>query len=386
VKEHWESRSDWITPFDNNTAVILPKNPDHLPAIWAFCSSPEFNVAVRKIDSALKVTNASLVKVPFDLEYWQKVAEERYPDGLPEPYSPDPTQWLFKGTVTESDHPLQVAMARLLGYRWPEQVDDGLDALSDPDGIVCLPSVYQEPAADTRLRDLLARAYGNAWNEAKLRELLEQVGSSSLEAWLRDKNAKTGFFGQHVSLFHNRPFLWLISDGRRDGFAAVVNYHRLTHGTLNKLIYTYLGEWISRQERGVAAGEAGAQGRLEDAVKLRNNLIKILDGESGYDIYVRWKSLAEQPIGWNPDLNDGVRLNIRPFITAGVLAGKVNVKWEKDRGNDPVVRTEALANGADSDLRERIERHCSTIRYNDLHFSLAEKRRARELAKQAGEA
>jgi hypothetical protein len=125
---------------------------------------------------------------------------------------------------------------------------------------------------------------------------------------------------------------------------------------------------------------------LEDAVKLRDNLIKILDGETGYDIYVRWKSLAEQPIGWNPDLNDGVRLNIRPFITAGVLAGKVNVKWEKDRGNDPVVRTEALANGANSELRERIERHCSTIRYNDLHFSLAEKRRARELAKQAGEA
>ncbi len=60
------------------------------------------------------------------------------------------------------------------------------------------------------------------------------------------------------------------------------------------------------------------------------------------DIFVHWKSLAEQPIGWHPDLNDGVRLNIRPFVLvedvrgkgAGVLREKVNVHWRKDRGKD----------------------------------------------------
>ena len=32
------------------------------------------------------------------------------------------------------------------------------------------------------------------------------------------------------------------------------------------------------------------------------------------DIFVRWKTTGlHRPIGWNPDLNDGVRLNIRPF-------------------------------------------------------------------------
>ena len=50
---------------------------------------------------------------------------------------------------------------------------------------------------------------------------------------------------------------------------------------------------------------------------------------------MRWKSLAEQPIGWEPDLDDGVRLNIRPFVTAGVLRAKVNINWNKDRGKDP---------------------------------------------------
>ena len=78
-------------------------------------------------------------------------------------------------------------------------------------------------------------------------------------------------------------------------------------------------------------------------------------GSRPYDIYVRWKPLHEQPIGWNPDLNDGVRLNIRPFITAGVLRSRVNVKWKKDRGHNP-------------DGSERV---------NDIHLTLAEKRAAR---------
>ncbi len=373
--------------YDNNCGAVVPKNPEHLPAIWAFCSSPEFNTAVRKIDSKLNVTNATLVKVPFDLERWQKVADEQYLDGLPEPYSSDPTQWLFDGTVLGSDNPLHVAVARLLGYRWPDQADDGLDALADPDGIVCLPSVYQEAPAQQRLEALLRTAYSDAWSPDLLSGLLRQVEATSLESWLRDKK---GFFAQHVKLFHNRPFLWQITDGRKDGFAAVVNYHRLDARTLSKLIYTYLGDWISRQQRAVEASEAGAPARLEAATALRAKLIAIADGEPPFDVYVRWKSLAEQSIGWNPDLNDGVRLNIRPFFEAGVLASKVTVNWNKDRGKDPEVRTEpplaeadkaTMYPGLDS-LKKRLELHCSTDRHNDLHFTRAEKERAQELAEE----
>ncbi|HYT46294.1 MAG TPA: SAM-dependent DNA methyltransferase, partial [Methylomirabilota bacterium] len=110
--------------FDNNCAVIVPKNSKYLPAIWAYCRSPEFNTAVRRIDQKMNVTNATLVKVPFDLEYWQKVADAAGP--LPEPYSNDPTQWLFKGNPVDSTEPLQVAVARLLGHRWPQQKSDNL--------------------------------------------------------------------------------------------------------------------------------------------------------------------------------------------------------------------------------------------------------------------
>ena len=61
----------------------------------------------------------------------------------------------------------------------------------------------------------------------------------------------------------------------------------------------------------------------------------ILTGEPPYDIFVRWKPLREQAIGWHPDLNDGVRMNIRPFIEADILRKTPNIKWTKDRGTEP---------------------------------------------------
>jgi hypothetical protein len=44
--------------------------------------------------------------------------------------------------------------------------------------------------------------------------------------------------------------------------------------------------------------------------------------------------LAEQPIGWNSDLNDGVPLNVRSFISAGILRKNPNIKWTEDRGTE----------------------------------------------------
>ena len=339
--------------FDTNAAVILPKNSAHLPAIWAFCSSPEFNTAVRQIDPKMNVTNATLVKVSFDIKRWQSVAEERWPSGLPKPSSDDPTQWLFEGDPAKSAAPLQVAVARLLGYEWPEQDPDKLARLVIPDGILPLASISGQEPASERLRSVLSEAYGEDWSTKRQAQLLHEVGfgTEGINAWLRD-----GFFGQHCKLFRQRPFIWHVWDGRRDGFSALVNYHKLDAANLDKLIYTYLGEWIRTQQAAEESGTPGANARLVAALELQRKLEDIRDGQPDYDIYVRWKPLHEQPIGWNPDLNDGVRLNIRPFVTAGVLRRRVNVNWKKDRGRDP-------------DGSERV---------NDRHLSLAKKRAARE--------
>lgn len=344
-------------PFDKSMAVLVPDPSLPLAALWCFCRDPLFSQEVRRLDQNIGVANGTLVKVPFDLDHWQKVAEEQYPDGLPEPHSEDPTQWLFKGNVVGSEQPLHVALARLLGYRWPDQEPDELDRFADEDGIVCLPSIAGERPAHDRLRGLLVAAYGESFSQQTVDDLLADEKSKTLEAWLRDRA-----FASHVKLFHKRPFIWHVWDGRKDGFAALLNYHKLDEQTLQKLTYTHLGWWIDRQKADVAAERPGAEARLAAAIELQEKLKLILEGEPPYDIYVRWKPLSEQPLGWQPDLDDGVRLNIRPFVTAGVLRSRFSVHWRKDRGKNP-------------DGSERV---------NDLHFTLAEKRAAGEEADAGG--
>lgn len=392
--------------FDNNSSVITLNNEVNIAAAWCFCSSDQFPFEVRKIDQKMNVTNSTLAKVPFDLDYWTKVAEEQYPNGLPQPYTNDPTQWIFHGHPCGSviwdeqskwtapgelrveDSVLQVAVARLLGHRWPAELDSdmelaaeqrdwvqccqALDAYADDDGIVCLPAVRGEKAADQRLEALLQAAYGDAWTTPLKNRLLETVGSKSLSLWLRDK-----FFEQHCKLFQHRPFIWHIWDGLNDGFSALVNYHKLDKAGLERLIYTYLGDWIRTQQAGMANGEDGAQERLAAAEALKNELEAILEGEAPYDIFVRWKPLAEQPIGWTPNLNDGVRLNIRPFLYArdvgkkgaGILRWAPNIKWAKDRGKD-VESAPWYTLGLQYDEGEG-------ARINDHHLSLTEKQAAR---------
>ena len=359
--------------FDNMASVIVSMDERLLPAIWSFCSSSKFNAEVRKLNQKIQVANATLVKVPFDLAHWTQVAAEKYPNGLPKPYTDDPTQWIFHGhpcasVVWDEDTKwtafgalradpsvLQVAVARLLGYRWPAELDPKMDlsdesralvekcdellGFADKDGIVSIPAHRGEPSAADRLVNLLAAAYGKEWSNDRLMELLANAdhAGKTLESWLRDK-----FFTQHCALFHQKPFIWHIWDGLKDGFSVLVNYHKLDSKNLENLIYSYLGDWITRQRQEVATKVDGAQDRLAAAEELKRRLELIQIGEAPYDIFVRWKPLEKQPIGWDPDINDGVRLNIRPFLSvpdvgkksAGILRDKPRIHWEKDRGKD----------------------------------------------------
>lgn len=392
--------------FDNTVAALVPTVPAMLAPIFCFIASQEYKEALRELDPSLSVTEHTLLKVPFDLEHWQRVAAVRYPHGLPKPFSSDPTQWLFNGHPSGSDQPLQVAAARLVGYQWPRQTGssfpdcpalgpDGLEKLADKDGIVCLSATKGEAPAADRLNAVLAAAFGAEWSAAKARELIAATGSSakSLAEWLSDD-----FFAQHCELFHQRPFVWHIWDGLRGGFSALVNYHRLAapdgagQRTLEKLIYTYLGDWIDAQRKAMADGVEGADARLTAAEHLRAQLELILKGEKPFDIFVRWKPLHAQPIGWSPDINDGVRLNIRPFMTAKPLSARgknacilrvppKGIKWDKDRGKEPE-RPKAdfpwfwSWDGATDDFKGGAT--FDGNRWNDCHYSLATKQAARE--------
>ncbi len=395
------------TKFSNSCPVLVPSKREYLLPIWAFCRSGSLTAALRRFNQKLSVDNGYITKVPFDLTYWQGQAAEQYPNGLPQPRSDDPTQWLFTGDPKTSAEPLQVAVIRLLGYRWPRQMGssfpecpsiapDGLEAHADVDGIVCLPALRNEVSAADRLATLLANAFGAVWSAPKHDELLAQVEfpGATLGDWLQD-----GFFEQHSKLFHY-PFIWHIWDGLRGGFGALLNYHKLVapngegRKLLEKLSHTYVGDWLTRQRAEQKQGVEGADARVAAAVHLKAQLDAILEGEPPYDLFVRWKPLHEQSIGWEPDTNNGVRLNIRPFMMAETFNGRSifrkppNIKWGRDRGTE--------ADRPKADFPWKWDWDEGTVdfpggrtfdgkRWNDLHYTRAFKQEARERhAREAG--
>jgi hypothetical protein len=381
--------------YDVTIGAVIPKDKNLAAAIYCYLSSPEYLDALRTLDPSLSVTEGSLLKVPFDEGYWDSVAKSQFPNGLPVPESDDPTQWLFHGRPEDSTSPIHVAVARLLGYRWPAELDSEIELSDrarglvescnellpfiDEDGIACIPSVRSEDTASTRLTRLL--------------EACNMKPPHQLDDWLRND-----FFKEHCELFSGRqyqfPFIWHIWDGRKsDGFHALVNYHMLAgpngHKLLENLTYSYLGDWINRQESDVKRGESGADGRLAAAKTLQERLIAILKGEPPYDIFVRWKPLHEQPIGWNPDINDGVRLNIRPFMAvdipggrkgAGILRWGPKAKWKKDRGKEPKRPRDEYPWfwGWDESTDFTGDDTFTGERWNDCHYTNEAKHKARE--------
>jgi hypothetical protein len=218
-----------------------------------------------------------------------------------------------------------------------------------------------------RVRRLLAHAFGTPLSVAAEQDLVRaadlkldkrEAKDRTLEGWLRDRA-----FRQHCLLFHQRPFLWQIWDGPDGGFSVFVSYHRLDRPTLEKLTFSVLGDWIEKSQ---AEGRTANEGH---ARLLQQRLRAILDGEAPYDIFVRWKAPKQQPMGWQPDLDDGVRVNIRPLMVAGVLRDQPRISWGKDRGADvpsaPWYHLGPRYGGKEGD------------RINDHRLTLLEKREAR---------
>jgi hypothetical protein len=116
----------------------------------------------------------------------------------------DETRTTADGPPREDASVLQAAVCRLLGYRWPAELDPdmelapeqrrladrcaGLQGLVDDDGLVAVPASRGEMPAADRLLDMLAASYGEEWSEGVRLRLLRAAGfdGKGLEAWLRD--------------------------------------------------------------------------------------------------------------------------------------------------------------------------------------------------------
>jgi hypothetical protein len=220
---------------------------------------------------------------------------------------------------------------RLLSYITKRVVE------ADEDGIVPFVRIGDRSSLIERVRAEIAELFSNRElnvveveiaNELK-RKVTGYDSVESVQKWFENV-----FFTYHVSLYKNRPILWHISSsqGKKPyAFAAIVHYDRFDKDRMAKLRGTYLREAVSAFRRDAAlANQEGraddrleSQSKVEEAEALDRRLQWIQEGfhngSVDYRILPSWKTEAERPKGWDPDINDGVKVNIAPLQHAGVL-------------------------------------------------------------------
>jgi hypothetical protein len=224
---------------------------------------------------------------------------------------------------------------RLLSYVVKRVVE------ADADGIVPFMTVAGEVALLDRMHQELAVLFPDRdvnqveveiTNELK-RRVKGYKRTNSIREWLEDV-----FFDYHVALYKNRPIFWHIASKPDKGaaaFAALIHYHKFDKDRMAKLRSSYLREALNvfRREAGLAAQVGRTNDRLEwqarvEEVEALDERLQWLqegrhEGPEGSDrdfrILTPWKSVEERPQGWDPDLDDGVKVNIEPLQRAGVL-------------------------------------------------------------------
>ena len=229
---------------------------------------------------------------------------------------------------------------RLLSYVVKRVVE------ADEDGVVPFTSVADEPSLLDRVHNELAALFpDHDVNQIEVEitnELKKSVKgyrkTNSIQEWLENV-----FFEYHVSLYKKRPILWHIASNQGTApfaFGALVHYHKFDKNRVAKLRAQYLRDAIEhfRREAGLAdkAGRSEErldwQAKVEETQELDRKLQAVQEGqhegpeggERDFRILTPWKSPNERPQGWDPDLDDGVKVNIEPLQKAGILrVGKV---------------------------------------------------------------
>ncbi len=224
---------------------------------------------------------------------------------------------------------------RLLSYTVKRAVAE------DDDGLVSLQSVAQERPLLERVRAKLASFFPeqdpHMLEIALVNELKNRVKgyarAESLQEWLTDT-----FFDFHCDLYQQRPILWNLAssqDSADPAFSVIVHYHRFDHDLLAKLRSVHVRDRMMTLRR--EAAQAGKDGREDDRLQLLAALeeVEAFDrklarlheghhagaegGDDDYRILTPWKKPEDRPKGWQPDIDDGVKVNIVPLARTALL-------------------------------------------------------------------
>lgn len=262
-----------------------------------------------------------------------------------------------------------VMILRMLGHRWPKQIEAGepVPDWADADGIIPLTSDTGEATLLERVRARIAAEFPGGSPAAIEREF-EEVMGKSLEDWLH-----LDFFKHHTKQFKKRPIAWQVQSGRftkkkQPAFACMVYYHKLDEDSLHKIKNQYVGPLRQKYEtemRGIEGIPVGS--RTETQEKRYRELTDLVAelkvfgdalsaaAENGFSSKVLDRIAKKEPLdawcsidgrrpapadqdaflrqerAYIPDINDGVRVNVAPLQKAGLLAVDVIAKKDLEK-------------------------------------------------------
>jgi len=260
---------------------------------------------------------------------------------------------------------LSVIVLRLLGHRWPKQIEAGepVPAWADRDGVIPLTAGTGESTLADLVRARL-RAEDGDLGAQQAEALLYELTGSSLEEWLRGD-----FFRRHTSQFKRRPIAWHLASspvagGRKrtatPAFECIVYYHATGANAslpgrggdiLARIRMQYVDRLLAPAQRDLA--QARRDGDETTAARANALILELEDfarrlrqvEEGGFACQALEEVIANEPLdrwagdgvfapagraeflaqeeAWQVDINDGVRVNIAPLQEAGLLASDV---------------------------------------------------------------
>ena len=282
---------------------------------------------------------------------------------------------------------LTVIVLRLLGHRWPKQIEAGesVPDWADADGIIPLVSGTGERTLSDHVRGRLAAEDGAISAQQTERLLAELIGQN-LEQWLH-----TSFFTHHISQFKHRPIAWhlastpvrgsnaadkgqkkkrVTSAQRTPVFECFVYYHACAGDVLARIRTQYVEPLLQTERmkinnnQGFDADDTVALiarerineleafvdtlSEIEDHGFATSDLTKVVAAEAldrwcddGYQAPVSRDEFLHNEEAWHVDINDGVRVNIAPLQLAGVLTKDVLNKKDATKALSDRVRWRA---------------------------------------------
>ena len=201
--------------------------------------------------------------------------------------------------------------------RFSQPVAAELRSLTDSDGVATLMDGHQDDLAHK-----VWQALRIALGEEGASEVVEAAlnGSSQPETLLRRYLVKD-FYKRHLQQYRKRPVYWLLQSKDR-AFSAYVFHERATKDTLPLILGNrYVGgkiNYIETRIEEIRDDMKTAQGKkkkdLEKVLEIREkSLLDVVSFAATIKKVLESKNERGETVGWTPEIDDGVILNLAPL-------------------------------------------------------------------------